>query len=157
MASPLYPKSHKQLSAPVPGVKFMEKDNQIFALTISVVAILFALALYFIKNAEVQSPRNQAEVRSSRNQTELDDFISANNSCSTTSECARVSDACSCSCGSSINISFLESYRTLRTDVCNDYWGPICKMQCPEQELACIDNTCQLVSKNLTSQSTGTK
>ena len=55
-------------------------------------------------------------------------------------------DCSTCECGTPINQQQAAKYEQVYEEICANYRGPVCDMDCPEVKLECINNLCTAVA-----------
>ena len=66
--------------------------------------------------------------------------------CETNSDCMTIQTQCSqCNCGEPVNIASAEKYRAEYRQVCENYSGAMCDMNCKPTRSECINNKCVLI------------
>ena len=65
----------------------------------------------------------------------------ADRACTQDSDCEQVGTQCSCSCGEGVNKSNVAKYKTQLDEMCKEYKGPMCKINC-NGSVKCGEKVC---------------
>jgi hypothetical protein len=66
--------------------------------------------------------------------------------CTSADECIQTMVKCSCDCGVPINRAKWQKYLDAQAQMCVDYHGPMCRMDCSNVVLECRDRVCSVKS-----------
>ncbi len=108
--------------------------------------LIFILSVFFIsctKSSPPVAPESKpvAEVTAKSEEVTTLNIDIADRSCVQDSDCEQVGNQCSCSCGEGVNKSNVGKYKTQLEEMCKEYKGPMCKINC-NGSVKCVEKVC---------------